>query len=345
MMLGQVVKVLHRAHVLGIVHRDIKPDNIFINEDSDYELFVKVLDFGIAKQNRIGAAQVTHTGVVVGTPEFMSPEQAVGSKDLDYRSDLFSLAVVAFFALTGQLPFDSESEEPLWLAMSQQRHRRARTYVPELPEAIDTWFSRALQPRPQDRFQSAKTMADAFAMVVDPEQGNQIVDELSASDGRPLPGRPRDDEDSQPAMYELIGPDSTDEYGSDATVQMDASDHHAAEGTEIEPPTVRRYPLKAFGAALSPQLVSAVAAGVYNAGVYGAYNQVVSKTLVDDSLSDDAPSARPFDPVTRTTPMSRPEGWPTRVATPTSRVPIALATVGALAVIAAMVVMAWLHLG
>ena len=85
LVITQVSKVLHRAHVLGIIHRDIKPDNIFLS-DTDYEIFVKLIDFGIAKQTRVSdkGGAVTRTGAVVGTPEFMSPEQAIASKSLDY---------------------------------------------------------------------------------------------------------------------------------------------------------------------------------------------------------------------------------------------------------------------
>jgi serine/threonine-protein kinase len=217
MMVAQVAKVLHRAHVLGIVHRDIKPDNIFVTEDSDYELFVKVLDFGIAKQTRIGQSDsVTKTGVVVGTPEFMSPEQAISSKNIDYRSDIFSLGVVTYYALTGELPFAPSDEAPLWLQMSRGLHVPVTQRLPQMPPELDRWFATALAPQAAERFHSVRMMADAFATIVAPMEAHQIVDELSTSEDA-APRRPIDDEDSQPAMYEIIGPDS-EEYGHEATV-------------------------------------------------------------------------------------------------------------------------------
>ncbi len=181
MVVAQVAKVLHRAHVLGIVHRDIKPDNLFLAE-SDYELFVKVLDFGIAKQTRLTKKDesVTKTGVVVGTVEFMSPEQAVSSKHIGFESDLWSLGVVAYYALTGTLPFDSESGEPIWLQMTQAKLIAATARRPDLPAAIDGWFEQALQPKPVDRFKSAKKMADALACIID-EPINESIDRLAES--------------------------------------------------------------------------------------------------------------------------------------------------------------------
>jgi serine/threonine protein kinase len=293
MMVAQIAKVLHRAHVLGIVHRDIKPDNIFVTEDSDYELLVKVLDFGIAKQTRVGQTDnVTKTGVVVGTPEFMSPEQAINSKNIDYRSDLFSLGVVTYYALTGEMPFDLQGETPLWIQMSRGLHTPATQRLPQMPPELDRWFATALAPLPDQRFQSVRMMADAFATIVAPAEASQIVDELSTSDGDMTPRRVPDDEESQPAMYDLIGPES-DQFGG-ATLCMDEADHRAAEDVD-EPPTHRRMP--AFGNA-APQptqvpesAITAVRDGVYNAGVPGAYNRRVGPTVIDDEIGEiDEPS-------------------------------------------------------
>ncbi|MGH7281668.1 MAG: serine/threonine-protein kinase, partial [Polyangiaceae bacterium] len=107
----QVCRALTKAHSLGIVHRDLKPDNIFLVQDDDREI-AKVLDFGIAKRAdnlEAGGGSATRTGAMLGTPYYMSPEQAQGIKSVDHRSDLWSLAVIAFQGLTGQLPFQSEA--------------------------------------------------------------------------------------------------------------------------------------------------------------------------------------------------------------------------------------------
>src|SRR5579859_4562030 len=103
----QTSKALGRAHELGFVHRDIKPDNLFLT-DHDGELFVKVLDFGIAKRHG-ESMSMTRTGAALGTPRFMSPEQLANAKQVTPAADLWSLAAVAYRALMGKAPFDGES--------------------------------------------------------------------------------------------------------------------------------------------------------------------------------------------------------------------------------------------
>ena len=106
----QAGEALAIAHDMGIVHRDLKPDNIMIAKNRDDTDLVKVVDFGIAKAANNEAQKVTKTGLVVGTPEYMSPEQLAGDK-LDGRSDIYSLALVAFNMLTGKLPFPSDTAQ------------------------------------------------------------------------------------------------------------------------------------------------------------------------------------------------------------------------------------------
>ena len=102
----QTCRALTKAHAAGFVHRDLKPDNIFLTRDDD-RVLAKVLDFGIAKQLGDGPEGGTRAGALLGTPYYMSPEQALGNKSVDHRSDLWSLAVIAYECLTGTKPFDS----------------------------------------------------------------------------------------------------------------------------------------------------------------------------------------------------------------------------------------------
>jgi eukaryotic-like serine/threonine-protein kinase len=163
---SQLAKVLHSAHVLGVVHRDVKPDNVFLVAE-DYDRFVKLLDFGVAKRSFSGGrAEVTRTGIGIGTPGYISPEQAINAKKVDHRADLWALAAVAYRMLTGKLPFDDDGAPgPWWVRAVRRELVPATTYAPELPAAIDAWFARALHPDPAERFQSAAEMATALAGI------------------------------------------------------------------------------------------------------------------------------------------------------------------------------------
>ena len=162
--IGQASKALGRAHEQGIVHRDIKPANIFLL-DVDGEVFVKVLDFGIAKYRRSADMAMTETGAVMGTPYFMSPEQIVDAKEIDHRCDLWALGVVAYCCLAGDVPFHGQSVGALSIAIHQGVFAPVRHLRPDLPEGIDLWLSRALAKLPEQRFQSARELAEALAWV------------------------------------------------------------------------------------------------------------------------------------------------------------------------------------
>ncbi len=160
----QVAKALGKAHAVGIVHRDLKPDNIFLCAGDADELFVKVLDFGIAKGDaRLGSG--TTTGQVMGTPYYMSPEQIVGSRTIDLRADIWSLGVVAFELLTGARPFDGESIGALTLAI-HGRLPPPSSIEPSLPPAFDGWFAKSCAVSPADRFATVKDAARALAEAV-----------------------------------------------------------------------------------------------------------------------------------------------------------------------------------
>jgi serine/threonine protein kinase len=163
---AQVAKALGKAHQVGVVHRDIKPDNIFLSDVEGGELFVKVLDFGIAKRDQAhvkGAA--TTTGAVVGTPYYMSPEQIVGEKDIDARTDIWSLGVVAFEAMTGRRPFEGTTVGAITLAIHTAT-RRITDYLPGAPPALDAWFARACAREPKDRFQTPREASVALMQAV-----------------------------------------------------------------------------------------------------------------------------------------------------------------------------------
>ena len=131
--------------------------------DSEGEIFVKLLDFGIAKRAEDSALNMTGTGTMVGTPYFMSPEQVMSAKDADFHADLWSLAIVAYNALTGRVPFFAETLGALCVAIHSGHHDPVTLGRPELPKTLDGWFQRALARDPAARFASAKEMAVEFA--------------------------------------------------------------------------------------------------------------------------------------------------------------------------------------
>jgi serine/threonine-protein kinase len=162
----QVCRALTKAHAMGIVHRDLKPDNIFLVRDDDREI-AKVLDFGIAKRTSadVMGAQ-TRTGALLGTPYYMSPEQARGVKALDFRSDLWSLAVIVFECLVGRPPFEADALGALLIKIMFDPLPVPSQIAPGLPRRFDSWWVRAATREPEGRFQSAKELADSLALAL-----------------------------------------------------------------------------------------------------------------------------------------------------------------------------------
>jgi serine/threonine-protein kinase len=168
--IGHVCRALQRAHDAGIIHRDLKPENIFLvrTPDDDDEI-AKVLDFGIAKIKAPvggeGLSSSTKTGAVLGTPYYMSPEQARGLRNIDHRSDLWSLGVIAHKCVTGVLPFEGESVGDLLVKICTGPVPTPSVTVPGLPASFDAWFAHALEREPAQRFRTASELADALSMA------------------------------------------------------------------------------------------------------------------------------------------------------------------------------------
>lgn len=157
--IAQVADALDYAHGKGIVHRDIKPANIMRIEDSQE---VKVTDFGIA---RITASSKTKTGVIMGTPSYMSPEQIAGKK-VDGRSDIFSLGVVLFELLCGQKPFAGEDMTSLMYRIAREKHPSVRTLNPRVPGVVEQIIDKALEKEPGKRYQKAGQMTGHLKKVI-----------------------------------------------------------------------------------------------------------------------------------------------------------------------------------
>jgi eukaryotic-like serine/threonine-protein kinase len=177
--ISQTCKALTKAHSLGIIHRDIKPENIFLTE-VDGELFVKVLDFGAARPTGLDKKGITATGTRVGTARYMSPEQAAGARNLDLRTDLWSVAVAAYECLTGVPPFDGNTEAAVFVAVHQGVYERPSRMVRRMPPAVDEWFAKALSHDPEKRFATARELAEAYGAAIGQSQERQGSAESSA---------------------------------------------------------------------------------------------------------------------------------------------------------------------
>jgi serine/threonine-protein kinase len=160
----QTARALSRAHALGVVHRDVKPDNLFLVKDDNARATLKVLDFGVAeKLSRPGAAG---SGGLVGTTAYLAPEVLFGPSLPDARADLYALGVVAYECLTGACPYPPDCYDDLFGHMSTSTRRTVRDERPELPEEIDEWMDRALHPDPYWRFASARELAQGMERVL-----------------------------------------------------------------------------------------------------------------------------------------------------------------------------------
>lgn len=154
----QLLSGLERAHAERVVHRDIKPDNLFLTCERGVEL-LKILDFSIAKDQ--GAAALTSDGDVLGTPHYLAPEQAMG-KSVDARVDLWAAAVVTYEMLTGRPPFEGKSFPELVMKILAAAHPAPSESTAGVPPEVDAFFARALAKEPAERFQDAPSMREAL---------------------------------------------------------------------------------------------------------------------------------------------------------------------------------------
>ena len=164
--IGQIAQGLEKAHAAGIVHRDLKPENVLLAQEDGGEV-AKILDFGVAKALEAWAdVAATHAGTLLGTPAYMSPEQANGARTLDHRSDLWSLGVIAFECLAGRRPFDRDQLGALCVQILSEPLPVPTAIAPDVPPGFDAWWLRAASRDPSSRFQSAAELSDALADAV-----------------------------------------------------------------------------------------------------------------------------------------------------------------------------------
>jgi len=235
--LCEVAEALAYAHLRGVIHRDIKPDNILLDRQSGRAL---VTDFGIAWAMEAGA-RLTATGIAVGTPTYMSPEQAVGERELDGRSDMYSLGVVGYQMLTGRVPFEAGNSMALLLKHVTERPRPIADLRPDAPRALREAVERALMKAPEDRWPTAAALREALA------SGDMSAPAWRAELREPVRyTSPRPDGSRRVAALRSVSPrrgsPSLDHAGSSSVDEGEGSSFRAERptGREVEEPAGSR---------------------------------------------------------------------------------------------------------
>ncbi len=181
--LAQVLKGLAKAHAAGIVHRDLKPDNVFVLKRDGDPLFAKIVDFGVSKierpRDRTSPLALTGRGTVLGTPFYMSPEQAQAAPDIDARADLYSVGAILFECLTGRPPHTGETYEQVILSICLSDSPDIRAIEPSVSAEVAAFVARALARDRNERFRSANRMLAALHDLA-PEERHRVPLDLSS---------------------------------------------------------------------------------------------------------------------------------------------------------------------
>ncbi|HEY2731530.1 MAG TPA: serine/threonine-protein kinase [Polyangia bacterium] len=159
----EACEAIAEAHALGIVHRDLKPANLFLARRAGRDPMIKVLDFGISKSNEVGTSGLTQTSNVLGSPQYMSPEQMMSSKDVDVRADIWALGVILYELVTGAPPFVAETMAEIVYMVTQRDAPPLLERRPDLPPALGAIVARALSRDPAGRFSDVAKLAAALA--------------------------------------------------------------------------------------------------------------------------------------------------------------------------------------
>lgn len=267
---SQVAEALGAAHELGIVHRDLKPDNIMVGRGRGGSDEVKVVDFGIAKAMHDEREKVTKTGFVIGTPEYMSPEQ-ISAGEVDGRSDVYALALVTFRMLTGRLPFPADTpQEAMVRRVTHPPRTLAEMYPdPEWPAHVQGVLDRGLAREPDDRFATAAEFASALRAAVESWRSPSPAPSRATA-AAPAPAKAAE-ESARPATEQTARAEVTRPTSPPATTARPPANAGAPRAARRSPALVR------VAAALG--IVAALGVGGYYAFGSGKAGEPASDSL------------------------------------------------------------------
>jgi serine/threonine-protein kinase len=231
----QLLEGLRAAHDAGIIHRDLKPDNVFLlaNRSSQRD-FVKILDFGISKFNTLGGEfSMTRTGAVMGTPYYMSPEQAKGNRDVDLRADLYAVGVILYEALAGEVPFSAETFNELLFKIVLESPAPLVDKVPDIDPTFAAIVDKAMARDPAQRYQTAEEMKAAIEGWL---VGAPVLTDNTLTQGTPHGVVRSPMHTPAPAGAGTAGPEGARPVGQKTQGAWAASGEYAAEAPKKGPP-------------------------------------------------------------------------------------------------------------
>ena len=258
---------LAAVHDAGIVHRDLKPENLYLVTDSD-GTYPKILDFGVSREQE-DDAKITQEGILVGTPSYMSPEQARGLRDLDPKTDLYSMGVILYELLAGRLPFESENPGDLIVMITRDKPPDLRRLRSDLPDELYTWIERAMAKDRAHRFHDAREMRWALAEACktfgfggDQDTGVSRVAEFPGIGGTGSANAHRPSQDSRllPSDSPLAAAGVAEELSLEELASMQTREPVATPERSI--PTERPPKLSSRGGLVAGVALAAVAIGL-----------------------------------------------------------------------------------